>query len=140
MQPHFFVSSSDGALYDTRVPDWSHQKPLRPVFSRAFPAINTTAEFKAALRNGAYAWPGGYQMYLICDDGGALCFDCARKNARDILWAIENDKPGSRDCDDWRVMATNINYEDSDLRCDHCSQPIPAAYGSDFDPHDPRGE
>lgn len=121
---HLFVSSTDGALYDTRVPDWHKAKPLREVYSRGFPEIKTAAEFKAALRNGAYAWPGGYQMYLICNDGGALCFQCARKEARNVIWAIEN-----KCSDGWRVCATDINYEDTELHCDHCSQQIPAAHG-----------
>ena len=120
---HLFTSSDDGALYDTRVKDWHKLPPLRRVFSRHYVAIRTMAEFKATLRAGAYAWPGGYQLYLICSDGGPLCFDCGWKQARNILSAIDR-KDGSG----WRVLACDINFEDSELYCEHCNELIPAAY------------
>lgn len=121
--PAHLFAASDGALHDTRIPDW-HKKPLRPVFSRGFPAIHNTHEFRAAIRNGQFAWPGGYQLYLICSDGAPLCFECGRKEARNILPAIH-----AKDGSGWRVVATDINYEDNDLHCEHCSSKIPAAYG-----------
>ena len=121
---HLFVSSGDGALYDTRVPQWHKQAPLRANYNRSHSEIRTVADFKAALRAGAYAWPGGYQMFLICSDGAPLCFACARKEARNVLSAIDR-KDGSG----WRVVACDINYEDTDMRCEQCSESIPAAYG-----------
>lgn len=120
---HLFACD-DGALYDTRVQGWYKQTPLRRVFKRTYGEIRTTAEFKATLRAGAYAWPGGYQQYLVCSDGDALCFDCGRKELRNILDSIaRQDRSG------WRVMATDINWEDSQLYCAHCSELIPSAYG-----------
>jgi hypothetical protein len=88
--------------------------------------VRTMAQFKATLRNGAYAWPGGYPLYLICSDGGPLCFACGRKEARNILEAIDR-KDGSG----WRVTCCDINYEDNDLRCEHCGEQIESAYGVD---------
>jgi hypothetical protein len=120
---HLFVASSDGALYDTRAPNWSRAPALRGNYRSTHSEIRSVADMKATLRNGQYAWPGGYQMYFICSDGAALCFDCARKESRNIFEAIAN-KDGSG----WRVVATDINYEDSELRCEHCSKSIPAAY------------
>lgn len=117
---HLFVSSCDGALHDTREQDW-HKKPLRQRFRFHHTAIHTMTEFKATLRAGA--WPGGYPLYLICSDGAALCFKCARKEVRNILEAIDR-KDGSG----WRVVACDINYEDCDLHCEHCSKPIESAY------------
>ena len=116
MLDHFFVSSCDGALYDTRQADWS-SKPLRANYKRTFGNIKTVAQFKATLRAGRFAWPGGYPMYLICDDSGSLCFECARKEARYVFKAI-----ASEDRSGWRVVATGINYEDGDLCCDHCGE------------------
>ncbi len=124
MNPHLFVSSTDGALYDTRAADWSKAPALRPNFQQHHGHIKSTADFKATLRAGAFAWPGGYQLYLICSDGAPLCFDCARKEARNVLDAIDR-KDGSG----WRVTCCEINYEDSELHCEHCSELIPAAYG-----------
>jgi hypothetical protein len=120
---HLFVSSCDGALHDTRDSNWS-ANPLRKIFSRTFSRINTVAEFKATLRAGQYAWPGGYPMFLICSDGAALHFDCAKENARQIMESI-----ATKANDGWRVVGCDINYEDSELVCDHCSDRIESAYG-----------
>ena len=125
MKEHLFVSSTDGALYDTRTPQWHKTNPLRANYSRSHREINSTADFKATLRAGAYAWPGGYQMFLITSDGAALCFDCARKESRQILPSI-----ASKSRDGWRVIACDINYEDLELYCDHCSKLIPASYSA----------
>lgn len=122
---HLFISSTDGGLYDTRRSQWS-TKAIRPVFTHTFASINTTQEFRATLRGGEYAWPGGYPMFLITSDGAALHFNCARENQRYISDSIRN-----KSNDGWRVIATEINYESTDLYCDHCSQPIDSAYGED---------
>lgn len=126
MLNHFFISDCDGALHDTRQPNWS-AKPLRANYKRHHADIKTTADYKATLRAGGFVWPGGYPLFLICADGGVLCFDCARKEARNVLDAIH--------CDDrhsgWRVVACDVNYEDQELNCDHCGERIAPAYGDD---------
>jgi len=33
--------------------------------------IESISDFRAAIRNGAYAWPGGYPMFFVMADGGA---------------------------------------------------------------------
>lgn len=124
--PQHLFSSSDGALYDTRALDWSKSNPLRRDFCQTHSRINTTAEFKATLRAGAFAWPGGYPLFLITSDCAAICFACARKERRNIFDSISN-----KSNDGWRVVATDINYEDSELTCDHCSKRIESAYGED---------
>ena len=129
---YLFVSSCDGALHDTRVPNWSAQRPLREVYQRSFPTIETVAQFKATLRNGAYAWPGGYPLYFVCSDGAALCFKCARQEARNVIDDIQDDRRGNgRHTYSWRVVGCEINYEEHDLTCDHCSKRIESAYGED---------
>ncbi len=125
MKEHLFIAN-DGDMFDTRNPVWSHNKPLRAGYRRTYSEIRTVANFKATLRNGAYAWPGGYPMYLITSDGAALCFDCAKKNARNIFDSIDR-----RSGDGWRVVACDINYEDTALFCDNCSDMIESAYGND---------
>ena len=123
---HLFVSSDDGSLYDTRVPQWHTLPPLRADYRRTFSSIKTVARFKATLRNGAYAWPGGYPMFLLTWDGAALCYDCSRVERRNIYSAIAD----KRD-DGWRVVACDVNWEDNDLHCDHCGKQIESAYGRD---------
>lgn len=121
---HLFVAS-DGDLHDTRMPDWCAH-PIRRHFSRHATDIRTTAELRATLRAGGFAWPGGYPLYLLCHDGGTLCFDCARepRHLRQILEAIHH-----KQSDGWRVIACAVNYEDAELFCEQCSKQIEPAYG-----------
>jgi hypothetical protein len=88
--------------------------------------INTVHDFRRAVRNGPYAWLGGYPTFFICDDGAALCHACAKKERRNILESIAH-----RARDDWRVVAIDINYEDPHLECEHCGQHIESAYAED---------
>lgn len=117
MQRHFFTSNSDGGLYDTRNPQWSRNPPLRAVFKRHYREITSAAEFKSTLRAGAYAWPGGYPLAFLTSDGALLCFDCARKEARNIFDSI-----GRRANDGWRVVACDTVEDDNSAYCDHCSK------------------
>lgn len=127
MQPHLFVSSTDGALYDTRQANWSASPPLRATYSRHCHEINTTAELKACLRAGRYTGLGGYPLYFITADGAALSFEAVRQELRQILQAIaDNDTRGG-----WRVVDIDINYEDNELFCDHTGKRIESAYGED---------
>ncbi len=52
--------------------------------------IATGLQFRETLRAGPYAWPGGYPLMLLCSDGGALCFDCGRSEAHQIIRAIRD--------------------------------------------------
>jgi hypothetical protein len=87
--------------------------------------INSISDFRRAMRNGPYAWPGGYPLYFITSDGAALSFKSARAERRNILEAIHN-----RQNDGWRVVAMDINWEDAGLCCDHSGEPIAAAYAA----------
>lgn len=83
------------------------------------------AEIKNLLRSGAYAWPGGYPLFFVTRDGAALCFDCTRAEWRNVVQATF---PGwARG--GWRVEACAINWEDTELTCDHCNKRIESAYG-----------
>lgn len=121
---HLFIAS-DGGLHDTRRDDWS-RNPLRADYRYTFRDIRNVSQFKATLRNGAYAWPGGYPLFLLTDDGATLHFACARKEARNVMDSIQR-----KASDGWRVVACDVNWEDSDLCCDHCSKRIESAYGDD---------
>lgn len=121
---HLFTSH-DGNLYDTRASDWSTSKPLRSPFSRHFRRIENAAQLKATLRAGSFSDLGGYPLYLICADGEVLSFEAARDNLRECLGAYAT---GARD---WRVVACEINYEDSSLYCAHTGERIPPTYAED---------
>ena len=87
--------------------------------------INSISDFRAAIRNGQYAWPGGYPCYFITSDGAALSFDAARKELRSIIDAIANNLNHTG----WRVIGIDINWEDDNLYCDHTGKQIESAYG-----------
>ena len=74
-----------------------------------------------------YAWPGGYPVFMITQDGAALCPDCVKKEIRTIIGAIRSaDTRGG-----WFPAGTEINYEDASLYCAHCGNRIESAYAED---------
>lgn len=86
----------------------------------------TVQQFNEQLESGAYAWPGGYPLYFITSDGGALSFAAAKSEADAIRESIANG------CNDgWRVVAVDVNWEDSTLYCDHTGNRIESAYAED---------
>ena len=85
----------------------------------------TTHDVKTFIRQ-PYAWPGGYPLFAITDDGAAICKECCRTEWRSICAAIR-----SQLSDGWRVVATDVNWEDTQMYCAHCSALIDSAYGSD---------
>ena len=70
----------------------------------------------------AYAWPGGYEISYIVKDGGVLCHQCANRELERTL---------DPDDDQFHIVDEFINYEDSDLYCDHCGRRIESAYGEE---------
>ena len=70
-----------------------------------------------------HAWPGGYELYYICNDGGILCHHCANKEFR-----LTADEQGER-C--WSIVGCFINYEAYNVYCDHCGRQIKPAYGDE---------
>jgi hypothetical protein len=68
-----------------------------------------------------YAWPGGYPIFYITGDGGALCPQCVEENLR--LCASDEKQ--------WKVIAHEANWEDPSLYCDHCGRRIESAYAEE---------
>ena len=67
-----------------------------------------------------YAWPGGYPLFGVFHDGGACCHKCA---------SAEREAIGTTTgTDGWGLVALEINYENPDLYCSHCSSRIESAY------------
>lgn len=64
---------------------------------------------------------GGYPLYYLCADGFVFCPKCANENLH-----LTTDADS-----DWCIVATDINYEDTTLRCDHCYESIESAYGEE---------
>jgi hypothetical protein len=84
-------------------------------------------QIKELLRNGPYAWPGGYPVYFITGDGAALSFKAVRQNWHSVVMAhLCGDIRG-----DWFLIAAQINWEDSQLYCDQTGERIESAYAED---------
>jgi hypothetical protein len=91
--------------------------------------INSISDFRRAMRNGAYAWPGGYPTYFVMGDGEAISFKAAKANVRELLEALKD--ADVRPNDQWLPVALEINWEDNGLYCAHTNEPIESAYGED---------
>jgi hypothetical protein len=85
-----------------------------------------TQELKQALRNGPHAWPGGYPLYFVADDGETLSFDAVRQEFKQIIYSMRH---GIRD--GWNIADVDVNWEDPDLFCAHTGERIPSAYSED---------
>jgi hypothetical protein len=86
--------------------------------------INSISDFRRAVRNGPYAWPGGYPLYWVMGDGEACMFRVAKDERRAMLEALRDGQP----CDPWRPVALEVNYEDASLYCAHRGERIESAY------------
>jgi hypothetical protein len=89
--------------------------------------IETVEDLKKAVRNGAYAWPGGYPCYFIAADGEALSFEAICDNIRQVMRETKHPEALQQ----WRVIAFEINWEDSALFCAHTYKRIESAYAED---------
>jgi len=122
MNDHFFIADS-GELFDTRIADWS-RNPLRANYRKHHRSIESVADFKACLRAGRSTDLGGYPLYFVTNDGGAISFESAQKDFGTLAYEIQHSMGG-------RIIACDINYEDSDLVCSISDERIPSAYGED---------
>lgn len=82
-------------------------------------------ELRNAIRH-PYAWPGGYPLALLMNDGEAVCMKCARSEYRYIAHSNRHNI-----LDGWMPEAVFINWEDQELYCAHCNNQIESAYGQD---------
>ena len=83
----------------------------------------TLLKIKQTLRNGKYAWPGGYPIYYLCADAGCLCPTCAN-GGNGSEASTDRDTPS-----DWRLVAADVHWEGEPIICDHCGAAIESAYG-----------
>ncbi len=87
----------------------------------------TKQELDKIYENGKWAWPGGYEILLIMDDGKTVCFDCAVANRSQIEAALEANWN-----DGWKP-ASGVLAEEMDLSpgeavlCAHCNRVITQA-------------
>lgn len=67
-----------------------------------------------------YAWPGGYPLYAVTDDGVAICYKCC---GTERSWI--GTTTGS---DGWCVVGMAINWDEGHLLCEHCGDSIESAF------------
>ena len=74
------------------------------------------------VRSERYAWPGGYLLALVMDDGAMLCPDCAEENYHEI-----SDAHRRADSNGWRplhwTLIEDVDAEDAPT-CAHCSRDL----------------
>ncbi len=83
----------------------------------------TLRDIKTALRNGKYAWPGGYPVFFVTSQGDVLSYEAVRANWRRVCES--HIKTGDR-C--WDVCGVDINWEDPELYCCETGERIESAY------------
>lgn len=126
-RPDHFFMSDDGNLFDTRNPNWSQGRPLRPGFAGHAREVDSVAQIKAALRAGPYVWPGGYELFAVTSDGAALCFDCVKAEFRQIAHSTRH-----RLSDGWRIIGFEIaDWLECEVMCENCNRVISEAEESD---------
>ena len=86
----------------------------------------STTGFKNFIRAGSHTFPGGYPVFMIAEDGGCLCYNCAKENAKLIIESTRDESAS-----DWYYIASDINWEYRDLICDNCNGRIESAYCED---------
>lgn len=114
------VSECSGDLFDTRKPGWYKNPPLRPAYGEIKrDCKHDNMALKAAIR-AKYAWPDGYELFGIANDGAVLCCDCMRREYRLIAYSRRH-----KINDGWRIVAIDsaANY-DSLIYCAHCNKII----------------
>ena len=82
------------------------------------------SKIKDLLRNGSYAWPGGYPMFFLACDGEALSFEAVGQEFRQIVWAHMHHDARSN----WALCGYDVNWEDANLHCAHTGKRIESAY------------
>jgi hypothetical protein len=87
----------------------------------------TISDFRRIVRNGPYAWPGGYPLYWVMADGEPVAFrvantECRRQMLEALAGAGEHD---------WRPIGVEINWEDANLFCAHTGERIESAYAEE---------
>lgn len=87
-------------------------------------SIKTIEDLDKAIEAGPYAWPGGYPVYFITADGASLSYEAVKQERGLIAEAI---KDNDERCG-WRVVASDINWEDDQLYCEHTGKRIESAY------------
>jgi hypothetical protein len=67
-----------------------------------------------------FAWPGGYALFAVTNDGGVLCADCVRSEYYQVAYSRRYNVDDGWNIVAWDSMANN----DEPVTCDHCGRTI----------------
>lgn len=67
-----------------------------------------------------FAWPGGYPIYAVMNDGARLCYHCL---------TTETEVHEGGDADGWRFEGAEVFWEGPTDACGHCGTELESAYG-----------
>ena|SRR5258706_11927813 len=82
---------------------------------------------KDLLRNGQFAWPGGWPMFFLTCNGEPISFDAVYAERRQVFLAhLRGDHR-----DQFALCGYEVNWEDAELRCAHTNKRIESAYRED---------
>jgi hypothetical protein len=70
-----------------------------------------------------YAWPGGYETFVITTDGGLICQACVRAEYRQMYHDTANK---GWNCG-WTVAAADATCNCDEATCDNCGRDLIAA-------------
>lgn len=115
---HLFIGT-DGALYDTRKPDWA-KHPIRDNYAKHVRDIKSIADVKSSLRSGEYAFPGGYRLAFITGDGCVLSFDAVNDNFIEVAYSLNRNIH-----DGWYITGLLVCDECEDITvCDYTGETL----------------
>ena len=93
---------------------------IREQYNYHHHSITTPRELASTIRAGEYAWPGGYAVFFIASDGGAICHGCTVAEYSNIVDSIRRDIS-----DGWRIVgAESSSGCEGYGQCDHCNGAI----------------
>lgn len=96
-----------GSVYGNGCADRKHEQTLRDFVGAP-----------AGAPLPSYAWPGGYPIMYLLDDGGTLCGDCANDPTNPTHFPDPNGKAG----DGWGIVGAYVADGDDAETCDHCGK------------------
>ena len=70
----------------------------------------------------AWAWPGGYPIFYLAADCETICATCANK---------PEFRTWNEDDLEHLIIASDINWETTDMVCGNCNERIESAYAED---------
>lgn len=73
-----------------------------------------------------YSDVGCYPLFYMAQDGGIICPGCVQEH---LPLCIGDEGDTFRD--QWKIIAHDANWEDPNLKCEHCEKRIESAYAED---------